>query len=229
MSNRALAVLLAVLVTVCGFLVWRIWELTRGDLGASVTTTTTVGELDATDAFLTAWSAAQEVDHVAFARVGLTGDGIAAFTDDVVVQRGEQRLINRDGSIIYERDGETETCREAGSELFCTPARPIATVDARAQELERLLASDQWSYRARFSSTVGCYELRLDLSRGPVTSNYGLETDFCFDASTGAVLSKIVRRVNRTESYEVSEVSADVRRDDLHGVFPEPILERFFQ
>ncbi|NNE95927.1 MAG: hypothetical protein HKN24_07855 [Acidimicrobiales bacterium] len=229
MSNRALAVLLTILVAICGFLVWRIWELTRGDLGAAISTPPTTAAADATDAFLTAWSAAQAVDHIAFARVGLAGGGISAFADDIVVQRGDQRLVNRDGSIIYERDGETETCREAGSELFCTPPKPIATVAERAEELRRLVASDQWSYRVRFSPTVGCYELRLDLSRGEVTQNYGLQTDYCFDAATGAVESKIVRRVNRTESYEVSELSGEVRAEKLRDVFPEPILERFFQ
>lgn len=137
--------------------------------------------------------------------------------------------MNRDSSIIYERDGETETCRQTRRELFCTPTAPIQTSQDREAQLRELLTGEDWSYRAVFLPQPGCFRLRLDPSRGPVTREYGLETDFCFDANTGAVQSKVVRKLNRTESYQASDIDNDFEESDLRGVFPVAILERFFQ
>ncbi len=230
MSNRALGVVLAALLGLSGFFGWRIWLLTQSDLSDGVAdSASTTTEPDAIGSFLNAWKTSETADHIAFAKVGLTGNGVAAFTEDIVAQRGGERLVNRDGSIIYERDGETETCRQTLNELFCTPAVPAATSQEREEQLRSLLEGEDWSYRASFTARSGCYELRLDLSRGPLTSEYGLETDYCFDAATGAVRSKVVRRVNRTESYEASDISSEFEERDLQGVFPVPILERFFQ
>ncbi|MFW2380550.1 MAG: hypothetical protein ACN4GZ_02245 [Acidimicrobiales bacterium] len=230
MSNRVLTVVLVALIGVCGFFGWRIWELTRGDLTEGVALSSSPStQPDATESFLRSWKASESTDHIAFARVGLTGNGVAAFTDDIVVQRGNQRLTNRDGSIIYERDGQTETCRQTRTELFCTPASSVPTPAEREQQLRELLTGDGWSYRVNFTPRSGCYELHLDLSRGPVTGSYGLETEYCFDLATGAVASKVVRRVNRTESYQASDISDEFEESDLQGVFPVPILERFFQ
>jgi hypothetical protein len=230
MSTRVLAVVLAALLGLCGFFAWRILVLTQTELSDDVDLSNSLAaEPDAVESFLSAWRTSQDADYIAFANVGLTGNGVAAFTEDVVVQRDGERLVNRDSSIIYERDGETETCRQTLSELFCTPAVPVATSQEREAQLRNLLIGETWSYRVRFTARSGCYELRLDLSRGPVTSDYGLETDYCFDATTGAVHSKIVRRVNRTESYEASDISNEFEESDLRGVFPVPILKRFFQ
>jgi hypothetical protein len=230
MSSRALVTVLAGLIGLCGFLGWRIWVLTQTDLlDGTAQSASPAAEPDASDSFLRAWKVSETSDYIAIAKVGLTGNGIAAFTEDIVAQRGDERLVNRDGSIIYERDGETETCRQTLSELFCTPAVPAATSQEREVQLRDLVIGDDWSYAVSFGPRSGCYELRLDLSRGPVVAEFGLETDYCFDPATGAVRTKIVRRVNRTESYEASDISNEFEESDLRGVFPVPILERFFQ
>ncbi|MBT8241025.1 MAG: hypothetical protein KJN63_07340 [Acidimicrobiia bacterium] len=230
MSNRVLTMILVALVGACGFLGWRTWELTQTDLSEGVALSSPpITEVDAAPSFLRAWKTAETTNYIAFAKVGLTGNGLAAFTEDIVVQRNGQRLVNRDSSIIYERDGETETCRQTRRELFCTPAAPVPTAEDREAQLRELLTGENWSYRAEFSPQSGCYQLRLDVSRGPVTPEYGLEADYCFDPMTGAMKSKVVRKVNRTESYEASEISNNVEESDLRGVFPVAILERFFQ
>ena len=230
MNNRVLAMILFALVGVCGFLGWRIWELTQTDLSRGATQSSPpITETDAAPRFLRAWKTAETTDYIAFAKVGLSGNGLAAFTEDIVVQRNGQRLVNRDSSIIYERDGETETCRQTRRELFCTPPAPVPTAEDREAQLRKLLTGENWSYRAVFLPQADCYQLRLDMSKGPVTPEYGLETDYCFDPMTGAVKTKVVRKVNRTESYEASEISNDFDESELRGVFPAAILERFFQ
>jgi hypothetical protein len=230
MSNRALTGILVALVGLCGFFGWRIWELTQTDLSDRVALSNPpTTEPDAAPSFLRDWRIAETTDYIAFATVGLTGNGLAAFTEDIVVQRNGERLTNRDSSIIYERGGETETCRQTQRELFCTPIAPVPTLEEREAQLRKLLIGEEWSYRATFGDRSGCYHLDLDVSRGPVVPDYGLETDYCFDPATGAVKSKVVRRVNRTESYEASDISNDIEERDLQGVFPVAILERFFQ
>lgn len=230
MSNRVLTTILVALVSVCGFFGWRIWVLTQADLTDGVALSDPPAtEADASESFLRDWRTSEKVDHFSFAKVGLTGNGLAAFTDDIIVQRNGERLINRDSSIIYERDGETETCRQTRTELFCTPPSPVPTAEEREAQLRTLLMGESWSYRATFAPRAGCYQLQLDLSKGPVTPEYGLETEYCFDAATGAVRTKVVHRVNRTESYEASEISNEFEESDLRGVFPVPILERFLR
>ena len=231
MSNRVAGGLLAVLLVICGLLSWRIWVLTAGDLldEAPPLAQSPSGDDGAAAAFLKAWRGNETADYIAFADVGLSGNGVAASTEDIIVQRNGQRLINRDNSIIYERDGETETCRRTFEELFCTPPSPKASLAEREADVQALFLGDEWSYRARYSDEANCFDLKLDLSKGSLVPEFGLESTYCFDAATGALRSRLVERVNRSESYIAIDISNVPEESELRGVFPEAIHERFFQ
>ncbi len=230
MSNRSASGLLAALLLICGLLSWRIWILTSSDLAADTPLAAApAGDDGSAAAFIDVWLKNETSDYIAFVDVGLRGNGVAATTEDIIVQRNGQRLINRDSSIIYERDGETETCRQTFEDLFCTPPAPIAPLAQQEADLRALFFGDAWSYRVRFANRVGCFELKLDLSKGPLVPDYGLESTYCFDAATGALKSRVVERVNRTETYSASDISDVPEESELRGVFPEAILNRFFQ
>ena len=231
MSNRAAGSLLAVLLIICALLSWRIWVLTGGDLAdeAPALAQAPTGDDGAAAAFLKAWRGNETADYIAFADVGLRGNGVAASTEDIIVQRNGQRLINRDSSIIYERDGETETCRQTFEELFCTPPSPLPSLAEEEAEVRALFLGDEWRYRARYSIEPNCFDLKLDLSKGSLVPEFGLESTYCFDPATGALSSRLVERVNRSETYTASDISDVPEESELRGVFPVAILERFFQ
>lgn len=230
MSNRSAAVLLAVLLLICGLLSWRIWVLTSGELtGETPLARAPAGDDGAASAFVEAWRRNETAEYIAFVDVGLRGNGVAAGTEDIIVQRNGERLINRDNSIIYERDGQTETCRQTFEELFCTPPAPVSSLADREADLRTLFFDEDWSYRVRFATEVGCFDLKLDLSKGPLVPDYGLESKYCFDAATDALKSRVTKGVNRTETYSASDISDVPEESELRGVFPEAILDRFFQ
>lgn len=204
--------------------------LTSGDLvSPTPPVQAPAGDDGAAQAFMVDWLRSETAEYIAFADVGLTGNGVAASNEDIIVQRNGQRLINRDSSIIYQRDGETETCRQTFEDLFCTPPSPIPSLAEKEADLRALFFGNDWSYRVRFASQVGCFDLKLDLSKGPLVPDYGLESLYCFDATTGALKSRVVERVNRTETYSTSDISDVPEENELRGVFPEAILDRFFQ
>ena len=229
MSNRAAGTLLAALVGLCGFLGWRIWVLTQDDFGVAPDIPTTTTLADAAPGFVTAWRANEEATYLTFATVGLAGNGVSAFTEDVVVRRNGMMLINRDSSIIFQRDGETETCRQTANELFCTPPEPIGSVEERVETVEALMVGPDARYQVNYAATAGCYDLKVDLSKGSVDPDFGLLSTYCFDGGTGALASRSVERVNRVETYETDGVSAQVRRSDLAELFPAALLDRFFE
>ncbi len=229
MSNRAAGLLLASLLAICAFLGWRIWLLTQDELVSDNLSAPTTTEPDASRAFLAAWRADEQASYIAFATSGLVGNGISASTEDIIVRHEGELLINRDNSIIYQRDGESETCRQTTNELFCTPPVVVGTYDERAEVVASLMTGPDARYSVTYSDNVGCFDLALDLSKGSITDDFGLFSEFCFDPATNALLSRSVERVNRTESFEVSDISDVVEENDLRGVFPEAILDRFFQ
>ncbi len=231
MNQRVAVGVLGFLLCVVAFLGWRILALRARDLGpAEVAVLTSEPETHATaTAFVAAWRRDLDSTYLANATVGLAGDGIRSETTEVRVHRNGQSLVNRDSTIFYQRDGQTETCRQTNTELFCTPPSPAPTPGEDEAELTTLLVEPGRQYRTTEGQESGCFVLEVDLSLAVRPLRFGNSAEICFDPSSGALRSSVIQRDNREDFAFVGDISDVVLESDLRGRFPEPIIQSFFE
>lgn len=227
MNQRFGVAVLTFLVVVVAFLTWRVLSLRSPDAVPTASSATTASTFNAAaDAFVTAWTQDQQATYAATVKVGLRGDGLKSETEEVRARRNGQLLVNRDSTIYYEHEGVTETCRQTASELFCTPPASAPTLAEQLVELHALLTETGRRYFTTQSADPGCFDFELDLSQGSATTMFGQSATYCFD-SDGVLVSTVVRRQNREDFVEVSDVATTGLETTLSGLFPEPILQQF--
>lgn len=223
------AAALGFLLAICAFLGWRAYVLTSTDAGFEPppSTTTTSPPEDSAE-YLAAWERSQESDYLVVATSVLKNDSATLTSDEIRVQYQGWRLLDFDGTIVFEHDGVSETCRQTSTEVFCTPPVEVASVEAELAGFETLLRGPEARYRVTLSAEAGCFDIALDPSKGSPDDRFGIDTAQCFDLDSGALASSLVNRINRTEIYRASEISSEVPRARLEGLFPEPMLDEFF-
>ena len=222
MNERLAVGVLGFLLCVVAFLGWRILAVRARDLGsAEVAVRASEPETHASaTAFVAAWRRDLDSTYLANATVGLAGDGIRSETTEVRV---------RDSTIFYQRDGQTETCRQTNTELFCTPPSPAPTPGEDEAELTTLLVEPGRQYRTTEGQESGCFVLQVDLSLAVRPLRFGNSAEICFDPSSGALRSSVIQRDNREDFAFVGDISGVVLESDLRGRFPEPIIQSFFE
>lgn len=141
--------------------------------------------------FLDAWlrwrSITVRVDYE-FSRERPDGDRLE--TTDVVIQRGDDRLTARFGTVNGIVAGQSVRCVSADdgtADCVRTPVERSAD-EQRRVELENWAdhLSGQPPYYRISQLDDGCFELVL--TRNIPTAEYGRVADFCFDASSGALV-----------------------------------------
>ncbi len=223
------AAALGFLLAICAFLGWRAYVLTNTDAGFEPppSTTTTRPPEDSAE-YLAAWERSEEADYFVVATSVLGNDSATLTSDEIRAHYQGSRLLDSDGTIVFEHDGVSETCRRTSTEVFCTPPVEVASIEAERASIEMLLRGPEARYRVMLSAQAGCFDIALDPSKGPPDDRFGIDATQCFDLDSGALARSRVNRINRTEIYETSETSPEVSRATLRGLFPEPILEEFF-
>lgn len=224
MSDRLGVSVLAALLIVIAFLGWRIAVLTGTDAGFDPPeSTTTTTEPDASGEFVAAWRGAHDGEYLVTGYRSREGQGVTDESTEIVANLDGHRLVNLDGTIVYERPGLTQTCRQTLNELFCTPEQPLRSLTVELRELGEITGA-AGPYRVITGEMAGCFDVVLDPSLGAVDSRFGTSASFCFDAVTGAVMSSRVIGLNRTESWQVVTLEPSVTPEGLSGTFPEPLI-----
>jgi hypothetical protein len=223
------AAALGFLLAICAFLGWRAYVLTSTDAGFEPPpSTTTTSPRDDSAKYLAAWERSQEADYFVVATSVLENESSSLTSEEIRAHYQGWRLIDFDGTIVFERNGVSETCRETPTEVFCTPPVEAASIDGQRASLEALLQGPMTRYRVTLSDEAGCFDIALDASKGPPDDRFGIDARQCFDLESGALARSRVRKINRTEIYDASEILPEVAPARLRGLFPEPILEEFF-
>lgn len=224
MSDRLGVSVLAALLIVVAFLGWRIAVLTGTDAGFDPPeSTTTTTEPDAGGEFVTAWRRAHDGEYLVTGYRTREGEGVGDESTEIVANLDGHRLVNLAGTIVYERPGLTQTCRQTLNELFCTPEEPRPSLSVELRELGEI-TGDAGPYRVIAGEIADCFDVALDPSRGVVDPRFGTSATFCFDAVTGAMMSSRVIGLNRTESWQVVTLEPSVTAEGLSGTFPEPLI-----
>lgn len=224
MSDRLGVSVLAALLIVVAFLGWRIVVLTGTDAGFDPPeSTTTTTEPDAGDEFIASWRRAHDGEYLVAGYRIREGEAVEDESAEIVANLEGRRLVNIDGTIVYERAGVTQTCRQTLNELFCTPEEPLRSITVELQELVEL--TDQTGpYRVIAGEIAGCFDVALDPSQGAIDPRFGTSATFCFDAVTGAVTSSRVVGLNRSETWRAETLEPLVTPEGLSGRFPEPLI-----
>lgn len=222
-SRRPSLALLGVLgVLVGGLVAWA--ALTLADRGDDDGTDQLTLEKAAPDAaasaraandFLTAWERYRHATYTAtleFTRVATNGQSLQS-TSTFAQQPPRRAIRGGDGSVLLTDGAASRTCNALSGTVSCVPAPAVDYEAAVATELDSwrsaVLAEVPY-YRVSVPDT-GCFQLELVVAM--TDPPYGRVAQFCFDATTGALLRRQLVRDGATDTEEATRVSPVVPAD----------------
>lgn len=114
-------------------------------------------------------------------------------------------------------NGEERSCSDSGSEFLCGEPRPAVTPQAHRKEMAMLAegydvleGTPEMQPENRLAE---CFILTPDF---PDDFNIlGSRSVYCFDAETGAIISRVTKRGDRTETFVAQSIKATVGPDDF--------------
>lgn len=178
----------------------------------------------AVDDFIAAWERSRTGTFVTSGTYERSSEvtGASISSEDVVAQRPPRRLHRQLGGVEGRDDDRLLVCAAppegADERQPCRlgPPGPITYADSVAREvagLRSLTGGDDPLYGVRERSPA-CFELTL--RRPDPRAPFGVAASFCFDPTTGAVSSSMVRHAGGiTEVVVVTEIRSRVTDADL--------------
>ena len=170
------------------------------------------------EAFLAAWRLSRTATFVTAGTYTRLIDGRPALaTPTRTVQRPPDRLVAGPGSVQGRLDGRRLGCAlVVDGDARCRVGEPVgpyaSAVDHEVSILVRQVIGDGRLY-AVSDDGPGCFALRLE--RAVPDAPYGRRARFCFDGSSGALVSSRIDRGRAVDLVEISEVRVAVTEDDL--------------
>lgn len=173
---------------------------------------------EASEAFLEAWARSRTATYAAEGVFTRSLDGEPALSAEVrTAQRPPDRLEVRPGSATGRQGGRRLACAlEEGGTLACRTGEPVGPYED-AVEREVALLREQVQGPARVydvrAAGDGCFTLVP--TRAGAAGQYGSRAEFCFDATTGALVSSRVERGRAVDEVEMDEIRTEVTDEDL--------------